>query len=105
MANTPTTTMRLDPELKDEALQILKPLGLNLTSATNIFLKAVVREKGLPFGQWCGNEENRTIRQIDRPLGNSNSLGSEDGSGATEKGMHSNGAHRRSSSQFSRNNP
>lgn len=49
MANTPTTTMRLDPELKDEALQILKSLGLNLTSAVNIFLKAVIREKGLPF--------------------------------------------------------
>ena len=45
MANTPTTTLRLDPELRDEALQILEPLGLNLTSATNIFLKAVVREK------------------------------------------------------------
>ena len=49
MANTPTTTMRLDPELKDEALQILEPLGLNLTSAVNIFLRAVVREQGLPF--------------------------------------------------------
>lgn len=49
MANTPTTTMRLDPELKDEALRILEPLGLNLTSAVNIFLKAVIREKGLPF--------------------------------------------------------
>lgn len=49
MANTPTTTMRPDPEIKDEALRILEPLGLNLTSATNIFLKAVVREKGLPF--------------------------------------------------------
>lgn len=49
MANTPTTTMRLDPELKDEALQILEPLGLNLTSAVNIFLKTVIREKGLPF--------------------------------------------------------
>ena len=42
MANTPTTTMRLDPEIKDEALRIL-------TSAVTIFLKAVIREKGLPF--------------------------------------------------------
>lgn len=49
MANTPTTTMRLDPKIKDEALQVLEPLGLNLTSAVNIFLKAVIREKGLPF--------------------------------------------------------
>ena len=57
MANTPTTNMRLDPELKDEALQILEPLGLNLTSAVNIFLKAVVREKGLPFEVSLGKED------------------------------------------------
>lgn len=49
MASTPTTTMRLDPELKDDALKILEPLGLNLTSAVTIFLKAVIREHGLPF--------------------------------------------------------
>lgn len=49
MANTPTTTMRLDPELKDEALKILEPLGLNLTGAVTIFLKSVIRENGLPI--------------------------------------------------------
>ena len=49
MSNTPTITMRLDPELKDEAMTILEPLGLSLTGAVNIFLKAVVRERGLPF--------------------------------------------------------
>lgn len=49
MAYTPTTTMRLDPKLKDEAMRILEPLGLNMTSAVTIFLKTVVREKGLPF--------------------------------------------------------
>lgn len=41
--------MRLDPELKGEALRILEPLGLNLTSSVTIFLKAVIREHGLPF--------------------------------------------------------
>lgn len=49
MENTPTTIMRLDLELKDEALRILEPLGLNMTSAVTIFPKAIVREKGLPF--------------------------------------------------------
>ena len=49
MANTPATTIRLDQELKDEAMRILEPLGLNMTSAVTIFLKAIVREKGLPF--------------------------------------------------------
>lgn len=49
MANTPTTTMCLDPELKDQAMRVLEPLGLNMTGAVTIFLKAVVRENGLPF--------------------------------------------------------
>jgi DNA-damage-inducible protein J len=48
MANTPTT-MRLDPGLKDEALKILESLESNITGAVTIFLKAVVRENGLPF--------------------------------------------------------
>lgn len=56
MANTPTTTMRLDPELKNEALKILEPLGLTLTGAVNIFLKAVVREQGMPFDLRVGEE-------------------------------------------------
>lgn len=50
MADTPTTTMRLDPELKRQANQVLEPLGLTMTGAVTIFLKAVVREQGLPFG-------------------------------------------------------
>ena len=45
MANTATTTMRLAPVLKDEALQILEPLGLNLTSAVNIFSKPSSEKK------------------------------------------------------------
>lgn len=58
MANTPTTTMRLDPNLKDEAMKVLEPLGLSLTGAITIFLKAVVREKGLPFEVKTPNERS-----------------------------------------------
>lgn len=54
MANTPTTTMRLDPELKEEAMKILEPLGLKMTGAVTIFLKAVIRENGLPFDMRIG---------------------------------------------------
>lgn len=46
---TPTTTMRLDPQLKHEANKVLEPLGLSMTGAVTIFLKAVVREQGMPF--------------------------------------------------------
>lgn len=49
MAKTPTTTMRLNPELKDKARKILEPLGLNMTEAVSSFLRTVVRENGIPF--------------------------------------------------------
>ena len=47
--SNPTTTMRIDENVKKEAKPILEELGLNISSATNIFLKAVVRCGGMPF--------------------------------------------------------
>ncbi|TPF92479.1 translation repressor RelB [Bifidobacterium sp. UTBIF-68] len=61
MANTPTTTMRLDPELKNEAMKILEPLGLSMTSAVTIFLKAVVRKNGMPFDVTLDDESGKAI--------------------------------------------
>lgn len=45
----PPTTMRIDEDVKRAAKPILEELGLNISSATNVFLKAVVRCNGLPF--------------------------------------------------------
>lgn len=58
MSNTPTTTMRLDPELKGEAMRVFEPLGLNMTTAVNMFLKAVVREQGMPLNLHTGKGDN-----------------------------------------------
>lgn len=58
MSNTPTTTMRLDPELKGEAMRVFEPLGLNMTTAVNMFLKAVVREQGMSLNLHTGNGDN-----------------------------------------------
>ncbi|WP_242499559.1 type II toxin-antitoxin system RelB/DinJ family antitoxin [Bifidobacterium pseudolongum] len=41
--------MRIEPQLKEESSQVLEDLGLTLSGAVTIFLKAVVREQGLPF--------------------------------------------------------
>ena len=58
MANTPTTTMRLDPQLKDDAMRVLEPLGLSLTGAVTMLLKAVVREQGLPLDLYTSGDGN-----------------------------------------------
>lgn len=60
MATTPTTTMRLDPTLKEEAAEVLNTLGLSLTTAITIFLKAVVRENGMPFDLKIDENEGRS---------------------------------------------
>ncbi len=47
--STVNTSVKLDEETKKEAQKLFKDLGLNLSTAINIFLKQAVREKGIPF--------------------------------------------------------
>lgn len=48
-SNIPATTIRIEPEVKKEATVILDELGLSMSTAVNAFLKAFVREGGMPF--------------------------------------------------------
>ena len=48
-SNIPATTIRIEPEIKREASAILDELGLSMSTAINLFLRAVVREQGMPF--------------------------------------------------------
>lgn len=49
MTQVPTTTIRIDPETKEKANEVFDELGISLSAAVNIFLKAVVRKQGFPF--------------------------------------------------------
>ena len=64
----PTTTMRLDEKTKKEAKQILDKLGLNLSSATNLYLKAIVRNNGIPFDLQLAKPETNFIDEYIAPL-------------------------------------
>ncbi|MCQ3907249.1 MAG: type II toxin-antitoxin system RelB/DinJ family antitoxin [Mycoplasmoidaceae bacterium] len=44
-----TLTIRIDKEDKEKAEKILKKLGLTLSAAINIFIKAIIRNNGIPF--------------------------------------------------------
>jgi DNA-damage-inducible protein J len=48
-SNIPATTIRIEPEVKREATAILDELGLSMSTAMNMFLRAVIREGGMPF--------------------------------------------------------
>lgn len=45
----PATTIRIEPEVRERAGEILDELGITMSGAINIFLRAVIREGGLPF--------------------------------------------------------
>lgn len=48
MAST-NVTIRMDTEVKKEAEELFNDLGLNLTSAINMFIRKAIAEQGIPF--------------------------------------------------------
>ena len=47
--STTNLNIRTDKKVKEDAEKIFGELGLNMTSAINIFLRASIRESGIPF--------------------------------------------------------
>ena len=41
--------IRIDDDLKERADSLFDELGLNMTTAFNMFVKAAVRQNGIPF--------------------------------------------------------
>ncbi len=49
MTKTATITVRLDPQVKKNAENVLRTLGLTTTQAVNLFFTQISMNKGLPF--------------------------------------------------------
>ena len=49
MANTINVNIRIDEDLKKQSEALLAEMGLNMTTAVNIFLRQVVRTGKIPF--------------------------------------------------------
>lgn len=47
--NETRLSVRVDPDLKNDAETLFGEMGLTLTAAVNVFLRQSVREGGLPF--------------------------------------------------------
>jgi DNA-damage-inducible protein J len=61
--STKTITVRVDEDTKDQAEVVLKDIGINMTVLFNACLKAVVREKRVPFALVSSEYElKNTIR-------------------------------------------
>ncbi len=46
---TTNLNIRIDSDVKEQAEELFNELGLNMTSAVNIFLRTSIREHGIPF--------------------------------------------------------
>lgn len=47
--STINLNIRVDKTVKKQADEIFKELGLSMATAVNMFLRAVIRENGIPF--------------------------------------------------------
>ena len=48
-SETTNINIRMDKALKEQAETLLSELGMNMTTAFNIFLRQAVRERAIPF--------------------------------------------------------
>ena len=46
----PIITIRIEDDLRNNASSVLDALGLDIPTAVRMYLKAIVRENGLPIG-------------------------------------------------------
>jgi len=66
MSKSETIRARIEPDLKHEVEEILSELGLNPTTAINIFYHQVKLQKGLPFNVNIPNKVTlKTLKDTD----------------------------------------
>ncbi len=62
---TTNLNIRTDKEIKEAAEKIYSSLGLNMTTAINMFLRASIRESGIPFDLKLDILSDETIKAIE----------------------------------------
>ena len=62
---TTNLNIRTDKEIKEQAEAVFAELGLNMTTAVNIFLRTTVRERGIPFALQLDRPDERTRGAIE----------------------------------------
>ena len=65
MANTTNITIRMDSELKVQAEKLFSDMGLNMSTAFNMFVRQAVRENGFPFTPTLNTPNTITFATID----------------------------------------
>ena len=63
MANT-SMNIRMDAEVKKQAEALFSEIGMNMTTAINIFLRRAILENGIPFELKINQPNNETLEAI-----------------------------------------
>lgn len=64
MAESTNISIRMDKDLKAAAEQLYSELGMNLTTAFNIFVRQSLREGGIPFMITTETPNKETVEAI-----------------------------------------
>lgn len=67
-SNTTNLSIRIDKELKDRAEQLFGELGMNMTTAFNIFLRQAVRQGRIPFEISLNTPNAETIAAMEEAV-------------------------------------
>lgn len=62
---TTNLNIRTDKAVKDQAEEIFNELGLNMTTAVNMFLRTAIREHGIPFELKLDVPNEKTVAAIE----------------------------------------
>lgn len=63
--STTNINIRTDKHIKDEAEKIFSELGLNMSTAINMFLRSTIRENGIPFNLSLNTPNKKTAQAIE----------------------------------------
>jgi DNA-damage-inducible protein J len=61
---TSNVSFRIDTDIKNQADRLFSELGLNMTTAFNIFLRQAIREGSIPFSVTVNTPNAETIAAI-----------------------------------------
>jgi len=62
---TSNMNIRMDKEVKEKAQQIFAQLGMDMTTAVNVFLRQTIRHNGLPFEVKLDTPNKETLMAIE----------------------------------------
>lgn len=65
MANSSNFTVRIDPNIKAQSESVFSSLGINLTTAINVFLRKSIQTGGFPFDVRLDTTNKETLLAID----------------------------------------